>query len=148
MDRDWFKSMHGGGSKPRLELNEKQRAFVEYLVDPDPSKGTQLAWCEANGVAMRTATSWKKHPLFKDEWERRAREVYGGPEKVNQIVDALFGAAVGGDVKAMQLYLQFVDKFTPKREVVTTDRTLADMSDEELTQLADNITHIRSRKAG
>lgn len=143
----WYRD--GGGAQPRLELTEKQKAFIEWLVDPSAAKGTQGKWCEDNGVSVRTATSWKKHKLFKEEWEKRAYEIYGGPERVAMVVDALFLAAtVGADVKAMQLYLQFVDKFTPKREVVNTDRKeIADLSDAELAALADNITVLRQRSA-
>lgn len=146
MDRDWYKAMHGAGRKPSVELSEQQQAFIEYLVDPDPSKPNQADWCAQNGLPVRTGTSWKKKKLFRDEWEKRAYEVYGGPERVNRVVDALFEKAVGGDVRAMEKYLQFVDKFTPKREVINTTRGMEELDDSELAALGENITALRARK--
>jgi hypothetical protein len=131
-----------------LELNEKQKALIEWLLDPSKDKGSLEQWGEDNGVARRTVFNWKRHRLFREEWEKRAYEVYGGPERVNAVVDSLYKkAVVDGEVRAMQLYLQYVDKFTPKREVVNTTRGLEELSDEELASLGDNITTLRTRKS-
>ena len=39
---------------------------------------------------------------------------------------------VGGSVQAASLYLQYIEKFTPKRRVVVEDRDAAALSDNEL----------------
>ena len=55
------------------------------------------------------------------------------PERVQSVIDALWQQAANGDVKAASLYLQYIDKFTPKRKVsVEDDRDVAAFSDEEL----------------
>jgi hypothetical protein len=49
------------------------------------------------------------------------------------VIDALFAAAAGGDIKAAALYLQYVDKFTPKRRIVVDDeRDALSLSDGDL----------------
>ena len=49
------------------------------------------------------------------------------------MIDALFRQAADGDVKAASLYLQYIDKFTPKRRVVVDDeRAASGLSDLEL----------------
>ena len=39
---------------------------------------------------------------------------------------------MGGSVQAASLYLQYIEKFTPKRRVVVEDRDAAALSDNEL----------------
>ena len=47
--------------------------------------------------------------------------------------DSRFQQAAACDVKAASLYLQYIDKFTPKRKMVLDDeRDVAAFSDEEL----------------
>ena len=58
---------------------------------------------------------------FCAEWDRRAAELNVHPERTQRVIDALFASAAGGDTKAAALYLQYVDKFTPKRRVVIDD---------------------------
>lgn len=130
-----------------MELTEKQLAFLEFLLDPDSNKGSQNKWCRDNGVPERTACWWKKQPLFRETWEKRSYEIYGGPDRVNKVIEALHQKAINGDVRAAQLYLQYVDKFTPKTEITTPTKTLEELSDEELAALGDNITALRGRPA-
>jgi hypothetical protein len=55
------------------------------------------------------------------------------PERTQSVIDALFRQAADGDVKAASLYLQYIDKFTPKRRVVVDDeRAASGLSDLEL----------------
>ena len=45
----------------------------------------------------------------------------------------LFAQAAAGDVKAASLYLQYIEKFTPKRRLVVDDeRAVSGLSDSEL----------------
>lgn len=51
------------------------------------------------------------------------------------MIDSLWQRASDGDVKAASLYLQYIDKFTPKRKVVVDDeRDIEGYSDEELAE--------------
>lgn len=146
MDREWFKKTNKGGVKPRMELTEKQELFLEFLLDPRKDKISQNEWSRQNEVPIRTVMSWKQNKLFREVWEKRSYSLYGGPEKVNRIVNAVFEKATAGDMKAAQLYLQYVDKFTPKKEIITETKTLADATDDELAELVENVVQIRRER--
>jgi hypothetical protein len=56
------------------------------------------------------------------------------------VIDALFVAAAGGDVKAASLYLQYIEKFTPRRRVIVDDeRDAAGLSDVELADELESL---------
>lgn len=129
-------------------LSADQAKYLEFLVDPDPTKPSIEQWCKDNGISSRTARFWKKEKYFIHAWEDRSYEIRGGPDRVEAVVDAIYQKAIGGDTRAAQLYLQYVDKFTPKREVVNRNENLRELSDEELTALGDNIEALRKRKSG
>ena len=74
----------------------------------------------------------KRDTRFAKEWDRRAAELNIHPERTQGVIDALHAQAVGGSVQAASLYLQYIEKFTPKRRVVVEDRDAAALSDNEL----------------
>jgi len=56
----------------------------------------------------------------------------------------LHSQAVGGSVQAASLYLQYIEKFTPRRKVVVEDRDAAALSDDELAdELMAQVHHLR-----
>lgn len=123
------------GIDPSAFVSEKQSQFIDYMLDPN--HGTQTQWARDNDLNPNTVSQWKKERFFMEEWDKRAKKVNGGIEKVQRVIDALFTQAVAGDVKAMSLYLQYVEKFTPTRKVVEEDRSVQDMTDEELAAQLD-----------
>ena len=54
------------------------------------------------------------------------------PERTQSVIDALHTQAVAGSVQAASLYLQYIERFTPKRSVVVEDRAVSGLSDAEL----------------
>ena len=54
-------------------------------------------------------------------------------ERVQSVIDAVYKEAAQGDVKAASLYLQYVDRFTPKRQIIVDDDA-ASLSDDALVQ--------------
>ena len=83
------------------------------------------------------------HGFFR-EWDRRAAELNVHPERTQSVIDALHSQAVGGSVQAASLYLQYVEKFTPKRKVVVDDREASGLSDGELAdELEAQVLHLR-----
>jgi hypothetical protein len=82
----------------------------------------------------------KRDVRFVREWDRRAAELNVHPERTQAVIDALYGAAAGGDVKAASLYLQYVEKFTPKRRlIVDDDRDATGLSDSELADELESL---------
>ena len=110
---------------------------------------TQKEWAADRGLHERTVRRWKADPRFTREWDRRAAELNVHPERTQSVVDALYKQAAQGDVKAATLYLQYIDKYTPKRRVLVDDeRHASGMSDVELAaELEDLIDELRSEDA-
>lgn len=105
----------------------------------------QYQWAEQEGLAEASVRRIKRDPRFIKEWDRRAAELNVSPERVQGVVDALWVKAAAGDVKAAGLYLQYTEKFTPKRRVVVDDeREVAGLSDAELvSELEAEVAHLR-----
>lgn len=115
--------------------------FLDWLLSDPRIPATQYEWAEEHDMHPDSLTRIKRDPRFIKEWEKRAAEKNISVDRVQRVVDALFQqATIGGDVKAAQLYLQYIDRFTPKSRVVIEDRTLSDMSDEELAREVAELT--------
>jgi hypothetical protein len=122
------------------------KALLDWLLmgaERDPR--TQYEWANLNDVHPDSIRRIKRDPRFVKEWDKRAAELNINPERVQSVVDALWARASDGDVKAASLYLQYIDKFTPKRTVVVDDeREVAGLSDGELAdELSEQVSHLR-----
>ena len=127
-------------------MPELWQAFLEWkLQGPDRDPTFQYEWAVANGVHEDSVRRWKRDPRFIREWDRRAAELNIHPERTQGVIDSLHAAAVGGSVQAASLYLQYIEKFTPKRRVVVDDdREVAGLSDGELAdELAGLVAEFR-----
>ena len=115
-----------------------------FLKGPDRVPSTQKDWAAANGCHEDSVRRNKRDPRFFREGDRRAAEVNVHPERTQSVIDALHSQAVGGSVQAASLYLQYVEKFTPKRKVVLDDREASGLSDGELAdELEAQVLHLR-----
>ncbi len=114
-------------------MPDKWKAYLDWLLSEDRQPLTTRDWAVANDVNERTVRRWKADSRFIREWDRRAAELNVHPERTQGVVDALHAAAIQGDVKAASLYLQYIEKFTPKRRLVLDDdREVSGLSDVEL----------------
>ena len=123
------------------------RDLLDWLLQgPERKPATQKLWALEHGIHEDSIRRIKRDPRFIREWDRRAAELNVNPERVQSVVDALWQRASEGDTKAAALYLQYVDKFTPKRRVVVDDeREASGMSDDELADALEfEITNLRS----
>lgn len=151
-------AQNGGGRGWRTDpetgekvMPDSWKAFLDWkLQGPDRDPRHQYEWAELNGVHEDSVRRWKRDPRFIKEWDRRAAELNIHPERTQGVIDSLHLAAVGGDVKAASLYLQYIEKFTPKRRVVVDDeREVAGLSDVELAdELAGLVAEFRGGDAG
>ena len=105
----------------------------------------QYEWAAENKIAADSIRRIKRDPRFAKEWDRRAAELNIHPERTQSVIDALHAQAVGGSVQAASLYLQYIEKFTPKRKVlVDDDRDVGGLSDAELAdELEAQVLHLR-----
>jgi hypothetical protein len=116
-----------------------------FLLGPDREPKFQYEWAAENGIHEDSLRRIKRDPRFAKEWDRRAAELNVHPERTQSVIDSLHVAAVGGSVQAASLYLQYVEKFTPRRRVVVDDdREAAGLSDLELAdELEGHVRHLR-----
>lgn len=117
------------GERVMPELQEK---FLDWLLTDPRMPSSQRQWALENGVNERTVKRWKADPKFIAAWEAKARDKNISVDRVQNVVDSLYASAVAGDVKAQSLYLQYVDRFVPKKAIVHEDRATQSLSDDEL----------------
>jgi hypothetical protein len=128
------------------QMPDKWKTFLDWLLlGPDRDPVTQREWAAANKIHEDSLRRIKKDPRFVKEWDRRAAELNINPERVQSVINSLWQRASDGDVKAASLYLQYIDKFTPKRKVVVDDeRDTQGLSDEELAEALEvEARHLR-----
>lgn len=143
-ERKYFPTINTGSDGSEF-VSAAQHAFIEFLLTP--GHGTMAEWARQNDVPASTCSAWKRERFFKEEWERQARKLNVGIERIQNVVDAMFAAAMGGDTKAMSMYLQYVKEFIPTSKVVHEDGSVKNMTDEELaTELEGTVTQLRSAK--
>ena len=105
------------------------------LLGPERQPKFQQDFAAEHDMHADSLRRIKRDPRFIKEWDRRASELNINPERVQSVIDALWAAAAGGDVKAASLYLQYIDKFTPHRKMILDDeRDVAGYSNEELAE--------------
>jgi len=132
-------------------MPEQWATFLDWVLQgPDREPKFQYEWAEQNGCHPDSIRRWKRDPRFVREWDRRAAELNIHPQRTQGVIDSLHAAAVGGSVQAASLYLQYVEKFTPRRRVVVDDeREVVGLSDDELAdELAGLVAEFRSEGGG
>ena len=144
---------NGGGrgwqwdeSSGQKTMPKKWAQLLDWLLQgPDRDPKHQYEWAAENGVHEDSVRRIKRDPRFAKEWDRRAAELNIHPERTQSVIDALHQQAVGGSVQAASLYLQYIEKFTPKRRVlVDDDREASGLSDGELAEeLLAQVHHLR-----
>lgn len=134
-----WKGSNGGGKgwnwdpkHKRWEMPEIQSEFLDWMLSDPKDPATKNQWCALKGLHEDTPKRWKRDRRFQEEWERRAREKNISVDRVQGVVDALHQAALGGDVKAASLYLQYIDRFTPRKVVKVEESDTKMLSDDEL----------------
>ena len=141
----------GRGWKTDPDTGEKimlksWESLLEWLLQgPDRDPRTQYEWAELNGMHEDSVRRIKRDQRFAREWDRRCAELNIHPERTQSVIDSLHAQAVGGSVQAASLYLQYVEKFTPKRRLVVDDeREASGLSDVELAdELEAQVLHLR-----
>ena len=63
-------------------------------------------------------------------WEQKLRDLNISPDRTQALIDRLFENGKQGDVKAIELYLKFIEKLSPP--TLRVERTAADLTDEEV----------------
>ena len=93
-------------------MPKKWKDLLDWLLQgPDRVPKHQKDWAKENGIHADSIRRIKRDSRFAKEWDRRAAEL---------------------NIHPASLYLQYIEKFTPRRKIVVEDREAAAMSDDEL----------------
>lgn len=124
-------------------LTPKQEEYINWLCTPPQERQppTKEAYAAEIGVNVTTLRRWEKKEVFRKAWNARVEDIQGSPERSQRLLDTLYERAVGGDIKAAQLYLQATNRMAPPTVTVKSDRGSAELSDQELDELIGLAAH-------
>jgi hypothetical protein len=112
------------------ELTDTQLAYVEWRADPT-REGSKIDWAAEHGTTAGNLRRWEKTPWYREALNARLAQLNIEPERLQQVLDALWREAKDGDVNAAKTYFAEIEKIRPtQRRVESAD--IADLSDEEL----------------
>lgn len=118
-------------------LDARQEAYLGWLCTPpaerDPASKEKFA--DSVGVNVSTLRRWEKRDVFRKKWQEKVDDIQGSPERSQRLLDTLYDRALGGDIKAAQLYLQATNRMAPPTVNVKTDSKTSELSDKELDEL-------------
>ena len=118
-------------------LDSRQEAYIGWLCTP-PSERTPASkekYADSIGVNISTLRRWEKKEIFRKEWQSKVDDVQGSPERSQRLLDTLYEKALGGDIKAAQLYLQATNRMAPPTLTVKSETNIGQLSDKELEDL-------------
>jgi len=118
-------------------LDSRQEAYIGWLCTP-PSERTPTSkekYADSIGVNISTLRRWEKKDVFRKEWQSKVDDVQGSPERSQRLLDTLYEKALGGDIKAAQLYLQATNRMAPPTLTVKSETNIGQLSDKELEDL-------------
>lgn len=118
-------------------LDSRQEAYIGWLCTP-PSERTPASkekYADSVGVNISTLRRWEKKDVFRKEWQSKVDDVQGSPERSQRLLDTLYEKALGGDIKAAQLYLQATNRMAPPTLTVKSETNIGQLSDKELEDL-------------
>lgn len=125
-----------------LELTDKQELFLDWLCGNRPEGETQAEFAQRIGVAASTLRGWKQDSSFTGWWERRLRETHAAPDVINGHLEALNKKGRAGDVAAIKLYHDIVEKMWPEDR--NQDDNLVNLTDQQLVDLAESMDLLRA----
>lgn len=124
-------------------LDARHEAYINWLCTPPSERvpASKERYAESIGVNISTLRRWEKKDVFKKAWQARVDDVQGSPERSQRLLDTLYEKALGGDIKAAQLYLQATNRMAPPTLNVRSETKIAELSDQELDQLIQAAAH-------
>ncbi len=110
----------------------KREAYAEWYVTPEEQRPFRTAWCDQNGVDESTCIRWEKQSWFGPLVEEVKQRLALTPDDLQSVVEAMREKALGGDPRAMDLYLKYHERMNAGR---LDAQDPSEWSDEELAEL-------------
>ncbi len=119
-------------------LTAKQELYLDWLCTAPSERvpSSKQKFAVEHGTTTQTLRNWEKRPAFREEWKSRVDTIQGSPEKTFSLLESLYDRAMSGDMKAADLYLRATNRMTPPPVKVESTKSAAELSDEELAELA------------
>lgn len=141
-------------ARPEDDLRLKRERYMEWLLTPKDERQppTKAAMARELERSEKTLRDWEQMPEFRAEWEKRAREVMGGPERLKAVADAMYAQALDADsrkqVQAAKMFAELIGAHSPPPLKVEATLSLSALSDEELDALiAQTASAVRESRA-
>lgn len=118
-------------------MTDRQLHYLDWLCTPPVERqpASKGKYSVEFKVAENTLRRWEKNEVFRRQWQERVDATVGSPERTQNLLDKLYADAMGGDVKAAQLYFSVTGKMAPQQVQVTSRKVASELSDEELDAL-------------
>lgn len=107
------------------ELTPQMITAIEFLLVKRGSNVKYSEVAQAVGVSVKTLERWRKLPEFQAEQRRRSIEIMG--DSLPLVLDTLTRKAIGGNNKAIELFLKSVSVL--RSDIEITARTVSDDED-------------------
>ncbi len=126
-------------------LDARQESYISWLCTPPSERvpSSKEKYADSIGVNVVTLRRWEKKEVFKKTWASKVEDIQGSPERSQRLLDTLYNQAIGGDIRAAQLYLQATNRMSPPTLTVKSEKSTAELSDKELDDL---ISAVASRE--
>lgn len=118
-------------------LDSRQETYIGWLCTPPSERvpSSKEKYADSIGVNITTLRRWEKKEVFRKEWQSKVDDFQGSPERSQRLLDTLYEKALGGDIKAAQLYLQATNRMAPPTLTVKSETNIGQLSDKELEDL-------------
>lgn len=118
-------------------LDQRQENYINWLCTPPQERepASKEAYAALIGVNVSTLRRWEKKDVFRKAWQGKVDDVQGSPERSQRLLDTLYEKALGGDIKAAQLYLQATNRMAPPSVTLKSEKAATELSDSELDEL-------------
>ena len=126
-------------------LDARQESYISWLCTTPSERvpSSKEKYADSIGVNVVTLRRWEKKEVFKKTWASNVEDIQGSPERSQRLLDTLYNQAIGGDIRAAQLYLQATNRMSPPTLTVKSEKSTAELSDKELDDL---ISAVASRE--
>lgn len=109
------------------KLNAKQKKAIEYQIENPTATFGEVA--DYLGVHYRTITNWVNSEVYKDELDRRLKEVWRSATKI--AVKTMVDRAARGDRQAAEFILQSAGYQAPQQIELNNNIIRVSIDDEE-----------------